>query len=131
MCWKLDMLTMTSYFVYGLSVYVCIFIKWNKDQKSQLPERIFIKVGKTLTPVVIDILLVEIIKRKWWPVDLWTGHRQLEPPHPFSFPWNVCLALLSHSGSIFKNAALRKWCIVETIYIEYVTEPNYGHRIKF
>ena len=42
----------------------------------------------------------------WPPVEPQTGPRQSEAPHPLPWPWNVCSAHHSHSGSHFQGHSL-------------------------
>lgn len=52
------------------------------------------------------------------PVDSWAGPRQSEAPQPLPWPWNVRSAHASHSGTYFKDTALRKSSVVETIWTD-------------
>ena len=61
-------------------------------------------------------LLEEVIERMWT--------RAMKALHPLSCPWNVCSSYCSHHGSPFKDVTLREQCVVETIWTEYMTEPQ-------
>ena len=48
----------------------------------------------------------EIIRRMWPSVDLRTGLRQPEAPHPHCSLWNICSAQCSINGSCFQKHSL-------------------------
>ena len=78
-------------------------------------------------------MLEEVTERTWPPADLQARPRQLETTHSFPCPWNVCFphTLLAQVRAVFKDAALREQCIVETIWRVYVTKPCYSLHINF
>lgn len=79
---------------------------------------------------LFSILLGEVTEGMCPPIDLWTRPRKSsEAPHPF--PYLEMYDHHSHSGSHFKDAALREWVVVETIWQLYVTEPWYVIHTNF
>lgn len=59
----------------------------------------------------------------------WSGRSGAPHPHPLLGMY--LLPTISTEGATFKDIALRKQCIVETIWAGYVTEPSSGLCITF
>lgn len=59
-----------------------------------------------------------------WPlVDSRAGPGRSESSHLLPGLWNACSVHHCCSWSFFKDAALTELCVVETIWIMYITEP--------
>lgn len=60
------------------------------------------------------------------PADLRAGPGQMESGYPLPFPWNRHSFHCSHARSSFKDAALRKHWVTESIWTVHMTEPYGG-----
>lgn len=65
-----------------------------------------------------ELVLEEVMERTRLLVDLQAGPGQLEAPYSLPCPWNVCSV---HMGAVFKDTALREQCVIEAIWMVYMT----------
>ena len=68
-------------------------------------------------------LLEEASVKTWQLGDPRANCRQSEAYHPLSCPWNYVLLTLPTVGIISEDIALREPCVVETIWMVYITTP--------
>lgn len=66
--------------------------------------------------------LEEVTEGTWLPGDPWARPRQLEALHSPHCPWNICSVCCSHSGSPFKDSALRESRDAEITWTMSTTE---------